>query len=87
MRLTAVPLAAAILLGTTACSREPESSAATANADVLADQLQAKANNYSMMADDTVNAEAADALENASASLSDRSANLRAGADPDEGVK
>ena len=83
-----LPLAAALLLAATACSKqEPESSAATANADALADQLQNKANNYSMMADDATNAEAAIAMENASASLDQTAANLRAEASPNEAVK
>jgi len=81
-------LAAALLLAATACSRpQPESSVATANADALADQLEDKANNYAMLADDATNGEAAIAMENASASLDQAAANLRAEASPGEAVK
>ena len=74
------PLAAVLLISTIACSREPESSAATANAEALADQLESKANNYAMMADDATNGAAIEAMENASAALDDAAAGLRANA-------
>lgn len=80
-------LATALFLTVTGCSKEPESSVATANADALADALENKANNYSMLADDASNAEAAVAMENASASLDQTAANLRAEASPNEAVK
>jgi gas vesicle protein len=87
MRVTAT-IAILLLLGTAACSgKQPESSAATANAQALADQLEAKANNYAMQADDTDNSELAVALENASDRLDEQSANLRAEASPNEGEK
>ena len=80
--------AALLLLAASACSRkEPESSAATASAEALADQLEAKANNYAMQADGSDNSELAVALENASDRLDEQSANLRAAASPNEGVK
>lgn len=80
--------AALLLFATAACSKgTPESSAATANAEALADQLEAKANNYAMQADGTDNSELAVALENASDRLDEQSANLRAAASPNEGEK
>lgn len=81
MRLFAMTVA---LIASAGCSRQPETSAATANAEVIADQLEAKANNYAMMADQSTNSEAALALENASVSLDQQSANLRAAADPQD---
>lgn len=81
MRLFAMTIA---LIASAGCSRPPETSAATANAEVIADQLEAKANNYAMMADQSTNSEAALALENASISLEEQSANLRVAADPQD---
>ena len=83
MRLTIIT-AATLLLATAACSKQTESSAATANAEAIADQLEAKANNYAMQADQSSNREAAVALENASDMLDQQSANVRAAASPSE---
>ncbi len=80
-------LAAAILFGLSACSQEPQPGSATANAEVLADQLEAKADNYAMLADNSADSDAALAFENASATLGDQSANLRAQANPDATMK
>lgn len=81
MRLFAMTIA---LIASAGCSRQPETSAATTNAEVIADQLEAKANNYAMMADQSTNSAAALALENASVSLDEQSANLRVAADPQD---
>jgi hypothetical protein len=86
MRLIFVA-AASGLLALSACSKQPESSAATANADAVADRLQARATNLEMMADNSVDSQAAVALENESDALDEQSANLRAAANPNEAVK
>lgn len=86
MRLPFSIAATVLLLAPAACSRQPET-AATANADAIADQLQNKANNYSMQAEDLTNSDAAVALENVSDTLHEQAANMRAEASPDEGVK
>jgi hypothetical protein len=75
-------IAAAILLVLPACSQEPQPGSATANAEALAARLEAKADNYAMLADNAAVGEAAVALENAPAVLDDQSANLRAQANP-----
>lgn len=89
MRLNplAVTVVSATLLATVGCSRQPEQGTPAANADAVADQLEAKANNYSMMADNTADTEAALALENASGSLGEQSANVRAEAHPNNKTK
>jgi hypothetical protein len=80
-------LAAAILFVLSACSQEPQPGSATANAEVLADRLEAKADNYAMLADNAADGDAAVALENASATLDEESANLRAQANPNATMK
>lgn len=85
MRLTPI-LAASALLASAACSRQP-SGAATANAEAIADQLEARADNLETMTGNSVSGEVATALENDAAVLDEHSANLRAAANPDETVK
>ena len=80
-------LAVATLLALSACSQEPQPGSATANAEALADRLEAKADNYAMLADNSADSDSATALENASATLDDESANLRAQANPNATTK
>lgn len=80
-------IAGATLLATSACTPKPKDGSAAANADAVADQLEAKANNYSMLADNSVDTEAVIALDNASGSLGEQSANVRAAANPRETMK
>jgi hypothetical protein len=89
MRLNPLPaaLTAATMLVVSACSQEPEPGSATANADAMADRLEAKADNYAMLADNSADTDTAIALENASATLDDESANLRAQANPKDSMK
>ena len=82
----------AVVAGTTlfavgACTPKPKDGTAAANADAVADQLEAKANNYSMLADNTASSSEALELENAAGSLGEQSANVRAEAHPKQGVK
>ena len=86
MRLNLL-VAAAAVLAVGGCSKQPEQGTPAANAAAVADQLEAKANNYSMLADNTADSEAALALENASGSLGEASANARAQANPNEKTK
>lgn len=80
-------LAAAALFATSACTPKPQEGSAAANADAVADQLEAKANNYSMLADNTASSSEALELENAAGSLGEQSANVRTEAHPKQGVK
>lgn len=80
-------LAVVALVALAGCSRHSDSSAATADPDLIADQLEAKAANYAMLADNSTNSEAAVALENASDALDESSANVRAAANPDDAVQ
>ena len=83
----AAALVAASLLFTSACSKEPQPGSAAANADALADQLEAKADNYEMLADNSADTDQAMGLENAASTLDETSANLRAQANPKDAMK
>ena len=79
--------AAASLLVVSACSSEPQPGSAAANADEIADRLEANADNYEMLADNSADTDAAIALENESSALDDEAANLRAQANPKASMK
>lgn len=88
MRLN--PFTAALVAATllpAGCSRQPKQGTPAGNAAAVADQLEVKANNYSMLADNSADGDTALALENASGDLHDQSANLRAEAYPNEKTK
>ncbi|WP_375404744.1 hypothetical protein [uncultured Sphingomonas sp.] len=72
------PLLLAIgLLPLAACSRSPEATAVQVNADMLADDLEAQADNMEALAEDAANADAAAAIEGASANLAAEADNVR----------
>lgn len=77
----------ASLLLASACSKEPQPGSATANADALADQLEAKADNYEMLADNSADTDQAMGFENAASALDENAATLRSEANPKDTMK
>ena len=72
------PLLLAIgLLPLAACSRSPEAAAVEVNADMLADDLEAQADNMEALVESAANADAAAAIEGASENLATEADNVR----------
>jgi hypothetical protein len=72
------PLLLAIgILPLAACSRSPEATAVEVNADMLADNLEAQADELEALAGNAANADAAAAIEGASENLAADADNVR----------
>lgn len=72
---------AASLVPISACSRSPEGAAIENTGDMMADNMEMKANSMDAMADNTSNAMASDMMENSADAMNTKADNARAAAD------